>query len=96
MGADNLINFHEWQKWKQIFKEIPIVVFKRHGYNTRALKSMSCKKFLIHKLNIDKPNSNNFNKLPCWVWVNNKEIRISSTEIRNKRKLLRSKKLIIQ
>ena len=96
MGADNLINFHEWQKWKQIFKEIPIVVFKRHGYNTRALKSMSCKKYLIHKLNIDKPNSNDFNKLPCWVWVNNKEIRISSTEIRNKRKLLRSKKLIIQ
>ena len=24
MGADNLINFHEWQEWKQIFKEISI------------------------------------------------------------------------
>ena len=33
MGADNLINFHKWQKWRQIFKEISIVVFKRHGYN---------------------------------------------------------------
>ena len=38
MGADNLINFHKWQKWRQIFKEISIVVFKRHGYNNKALK----------------------------------------------------------
>ena len=41
MGADNLINFHKWQKWRQIFNEISIVVFKRHGYNIKALKSIA-------------------------------------------------------
>ena len=45
MGADNLINFHKWQNWKQIFNEISVVVFKRHGYNTMALKSIVCRTF---------------------------------------------------
>ena len=90
MGADNLINFHKWQKWKQIFKEIPIVVFKRHGYNEKALKSMASKKFNTYKINSIKNDLNEFNKLPFWIWANNKEIRVSSTEIREKRKFFRS------
>ena len=43
MGADNLIHFHKWQQWKKIVNEISIVVFKRHGYNNNALKSISTK-----------------------------------------------------
>ena len=90
MGADNLIHFDKWQKWKQIFNEISIVVFKRHGYNTKALKSMAFRNFSNHQLYQSKLNIDKFNKLPSWIWLNNKEIRISSTEIRKKRKLLRS------
>ena len=41
-GADNLINFHNWQKWKKIFNDMSIVIFKRHGYNNKALKSIAC------------------------------------------------------
>ena len=90
MGADNLIHFDKWQKWKQIFNEISIVVFKRHGYNTKALKSMAFRNFSNHQLYQSKLNIDKFNKLPSWIWLNNKEIRISSTEIRKKRKFLRS------
>ena len=90
MGADNLINFNEWQKWKQIFKEISIVIFRRHGYNTKALKSMAFRKFSNYQIIPSKLHIYQFNKLPSWTWINNKEIRISSTEIRKKRKLLRS------
>ena len=32
-----------------------------------------------------------FNKLPSWTWINNKEIKISSTEIRKQRLILRGK-----
>ena len=39
MGADNLVNFHKWQKWQSIFYIISIVIFRRHGYNSKALKS---------------------------------------------------------
>ena len=32
MGADNLINFHKWHKWRQIIKKTNVVVFDRQGY----------------------------------------------------------------
>ena len=91
MGADNLINFHKWQKWKQIFKEIPIVIFKRHGYNNQALKSIACRTFNNYRINSLQINKNHFNKLPSWTWIDNREIKISSTEIRQQRLLLRGK-----
>ncbi len=91
MGSDNLINFHEWQKWKQIFNEISIVVFKRHGYNSKALNSSAKKTFLNYHINSNKINYDNFNTLPGWTFLNNKEIRISSTELRNVRKQIRGR-----
>ena len=91
MGADNLINFHKWQKWRQILKEISIVVFKRHGYNNQALKSIACKTFTNYRINSRQINKNHFIKLPSWAWVDNREIKISSTEIRQQRLLLRGK-----
>ena len=42
MGADNLINFHKWHKWKLISKKCIILVFDRNGYKA---KSMKCKTF---------------------------------------------------
>ena len=89
MGADNLINFHKWQKWKKIFDEISIVVFKRHGYNVKALKSITNKTFNNKLVRSKKINSAQFNKLPSWIWINNREIKISSTEIRMQRTILR-------
>jgi nicotinate-nucleotide adenylyltransferase len=91
MGADNLINFHKWQKWRQIFQEISIVVFKRHGYNNQALKSIACRTFTNYRINFLQINKNDFINLPSWAWVNNREIKISSTEIRQQRLLLRGK-----
>ncbi len=90
MGSDNLINFHKWQKWQNIFNEISIVIFKRHGYNSLALKSITSKKFTTSKIRSLILNKKNFKKLPSWTWVNNKEIKISSSEIRKQRHLLRS------
>ena len=44
MGADNLINFHKWYKWKEISKICNIIVFDRLGYKSKSLKSISFKK----------------------------------------------------
>ena len=89
MGADNLVNFHKWEKWNSIFKEISIVVFKRHGYNNKALNSIALKKNFQYQININPLDKINFKNVPSWVWVNNLEIKISSSEIRNQRNLLR-------
>ena len=89
MGADNLINFHQWQKWLSIFNNISIVVFRRHGYNNKALNSVAVKTFSQFQVFTNPPNQSYFKKLPSWTWINNREIKISSTEIRKQRELLR-------
>ena len=41
MGADNLINFHKWYKWKSIIKKCNLLVFDRQGYKAKSLKSVT-------------------------------------------------------
>ena len=91
MGADNLINFHQWQNAHRIFNEIPIVVFRRYGYNQQALKSYVSNLYKNFRIKSKNIHINNFNQLPAWTVIQNKEIRISSTEIREQRELLRPK-----
>ena len=50
MGADNLINFHKWHKWKTISQRCKIIVFDRHGYKKKSLNSMTFKRLKNDKL----------------------------------------------
>ena len=43
MGADNLISFHKWHKWKIISQKCNIVVFDRFGYKKKSLNSITFK-----------------------------------------------------
>ena len=43
MGADNLINFHKWGKWKLISQKCNILVFDRYGFKNKSLKSVAFK-----------------------------------------------------
>ena len=45
MGADNLVSFHKWYKYKSIVKLCKILVFDRAGYKAKALKSLSFRKY---------------------------------------------------
>ncbi len=90
MGADSLINFHKWQHWRQIFNEISVVIFKRHGYNNKALNSITSKTFATAQIKSFHLHQGLFQILPSWTWINNREIKISSSEIRYQRTLLRS------
>ena len=44
MGADNLIRFHKWHKWKLISRKCKIIVFDRHGYKKKSLNSTTYKR----------------------------------------------------
>jgi len=44
MGADNLIKFHKWHKWRLISKKCKIIVFDRQGYKKKSLNSVTFKK----------------------------------------------------
>jgi len=59
IGADNLINFHKWHKWKSIAKNCNILVFDRQGYKDKSLKSIAFKQLNKKKLNFIKFNKVN-------------------------------------
>ena len=50
MGADNLITFHKWYKWKIISKKCKIIVFDRHGYKKKSLNSTTYKRLSAKNL----------------------------------------------
>ena len=54
MGADNLINFHKWHKWKSISKKCNILVFDRQGYRAKSLKSITYKQLNKRSLSFIK------------------------------------------
>ena len=66
MGADNLINFHKWYKWKSIIKKCSILVFDRQGYKTKSLKSVTFNRVNKKKL----------------TFINFKKVNISSSQLR--------------
>ena len=66
MGADNLINFHKWHKWKTILQKCNIIVFDRHGYKKKSLNSITFKRF--GKRNLE--------------FIKFKKVNISSSQLR--------------
>ena len=59
MGADNLVNFHKWHKYRIIAKKCTIIVFDRHGYKKKSLNSVTFKRLNKKNLNFvefDKVN----------------------------------------
>ncbi|MDB9936807.1 nicotinate (nicotinamide) nucleotide adenylyltransferase [Candidatus Pelagibacter sp.] len=66
MGADNLINFHKWYKWKSIIKRCNILVFDRQGYKAKSLKSVT----------FNETNNKNL------TFVNFNKVNISSSQLR--------------
>ena len=59
MGADNLINFHKWHKWKSISKKCNILVFDRQGYRAKSLKSVTYKQLNKKSLSFIRFNKAN-------------------------------------
>ena len=45
MGADNLATFDRWQRWREIFTTVPIVVVDRPGWRMKALASKAARAF---------------------------------------------------
>ena len=59
MGADNLIHFHKWHKWRIISQKCKIIVFDRQGYKKKSLNSISFKRLNGKNLKFIKFNKIN-------------------------------------
>ena len=66
MGADNLINFHKWYKWKKIAQLAKIIIFARTGFSKKTLVCIALK-------TLDKQD---------WIYIKSTKLNISSTKLK--------------
>ena len=59
MGADNLVSFHKWHRWREISSKCTILVFDRTNYKSKSLKSLAFKKLNKKRLKFIKFNKVN-------------------------------------
>jgi len=81
IGADNLVQLHQWKEYKKIFSLCTVVVMNRIGYKKPALTSPAAKKFRKTKISLDNLLKMG-PKQKEWVYINNKGINVSSSRLR--------------
>lgn len=83
MGADNLKNFHKWQRWRQITDRIPIAVIDRPGSTLSFLSSIMAKSYDFARIDEDDAALLARRAAPAWTFIHGPRSSLSSTAIRN-------------
>ncbi len=80
MGADNLVQFHRWGRWRDILRSVAVGVLARPGAGVQARTSVAARAFRVHQ--VDRGETLRGRKAPVWAFVNLPMNDASSTEIR--------------
>ncbi len=86
MGADNLRDFHRWQRWRQIAMTFPIAVIDRPGATLSFLSSVLAKTFDYARVDEASAQRLATMKPPAWTFIHGPRSSLSSTAIRAGRK----------
>ncbi len=82
MGADNLVQFHRWGRWRDILRSVPVGVLARPGSGVAARLSVAAQSFRVHR--VQRGEGLGRQSPPAWVFVNLPMNDASSSEIRAK------------
>lgn len=82
MGADNLAQFHHWDRWQDILRRVPVAVLARPGAGVRARLSRAAQVFRQKRL--ARGEALEFRAPPVWAFLNLPMKDASSTDIRAK------------
>ena len=82
MGADNLAQFHRWQRWREIAMTMPIAVIDRPGSTLAFISSVFAKTF--DHARIDERGAARLARTrpPAWTFIHGPRSSLSSTAIR--------------
>lgn len=82
MGADNLSQIDQWERWTEIFDTIPVAILDRASYSSMALASAAARRYRRHRLpEGDAPRLAD-QPPPAWVFLRIKLHPASASEIR--------------
>ena len=82
MGADNLAGFHRWNRWKAIFRLIPVAVMDRPGATFTAARGKAALTFSSRRLPESAAPKLALKRPPAWVFLHGTRSSLSSTELR--------------
>ena len=83
MGADNLRDFHKWQRWREIITTFPIAVIDRPGATLALLSSVVAKTFDYARIDEADAATLAHRRAPAWTFIHGPRSLLSSTAIRN-------------
>lgn len=84
MGADNLKNFHLWQRWRQIAETVPIAVIDRPGSTLSFLSSIMAKTYDFARVDEEDAALLARKDAPAWTFIHGPRSSLSSTAIRSR------------
>ncbi|CUH67294.1 Nicotinate-nucleotide adenylyltransferase [Thalassovita gelatinovora] len=84
MGADNLVQFDQWQDWRDIVARVPIGVLARPRQRISARASKTARVFRAARLPAQASHLLGHCPAPCWCFVNVPMVAVSSTMIRER------------
>lgn len=82
MGADNLRQFHRWQRWQRIATTFPIAVIDRPGATLSFLSSVLAKTFDYARVDETDARLLAGMRAPAWTFIHGPRSSLSSTAIR--------------
>lgn len=87
MGADNLTQFHRWERWPAIARMMPMAIYVRPGSTRRAPGSRAATAFARYR--IDEADAGRLADLrpPAWVYLHGMMSPLSSSALRRKKQL---------
>ena len=80
MGADNLVQFHKWDHWRDILRHVPVGVLARPGSGVAARMSVAARAFRVDR--VARGEGLGARKAPAWCFVNVPMVNLSSSAIR--------------
>lgn len=82
MGSDNLLQFHRWKRWREIFAEVPICVLSRPPLGDNLRSSPALDSHRRHRLPPEMARLLPQSAPPAWVMLHIPRHHQSSTAIR--------------
>ena len=91
MGADNLVNFHRWERWEDIAAMLPIAVYVRPGSSRRAPASLAATALAQYRLDETDAGRLATTPAPAWTYLHGLTSPLSSSAIRARNRPLAAK-----
>lgn len=82
MGADNLVQFHHWQGWREIAQLMPIAVIDRPGSSLATRSSVAAQALAQFRVKEEDAGVLASMKPPAWTFLHGPRSDLSSTAIR--------------